>query len=347
MKENIEHFLFENVWNVVREIVPEEIPIKSIFSVQEIRAQKFEDLFPEVVLSTVAIISNKLAEQGLILPLNNLCDMPLGEALQKSVYLSTYDLSTVPAGFISAHLVKGVAPKIEESDEVTDEVTFKPLKWPEISVVSDSDSFYQKVEKLKQEYPDSFIFAQYQPWKKMIDKSTNIPKNDVVYNNAQRIFKQFIQGSSSVFQADFDEIFSSNMNEYKAQFMQEAFKKNTGELGVGINRGVTIHANLEPVNFESDYSVEEVESILNINMLVTNTSWIADTSDLVMQAVASRTPDQYYGIGYNAKLNGDFFIFPNSEDVMSLDLDEPFYIIPVNRLDESDLNNLLAAILNR
>jgi hypothetical protein len=347
MKENIEHFLFENVWNVVREIVPEEVPIKSIFSIQEIRAQKFEDLFPEVVLSTVAIISNKLAEQGLILPLNNLCNMPLGEVLQKSVYLSTYDLSTVPDNFISAHLVKGVVPMIEELDETIDEVAFKPLKWPEASVVSDSESFYQKVEKLKQEHPDSFIFAQYQPWKKMIDKSTNIPKNDLVYNNAQRIFKDFMKNVGSAFEADFDQIFSANMNEYKAQFMQEAFKKSPGELGVGINKGVTIYANLEPFDFGNDYSVEDVEEVLNINMLCANTSWIADTTDLVMQAVATKEPDQYYGIGYNAKLNGDFFIFPNSEDIMSLNLNEPFHIIALNRLDESDLSSLLASVLNR
>ena len=267
--------------------------------------------------------------------------MPLGEALEKSVYLSSYDLSTVPDDFVSAHLVGGVFPVAEEIK--SDEVAFKPLKWSEANIVSKSDLFYQKLEQLKKEYPDSFIFGQYQPWKKAIDNSGAFPKNDFVYGNASKIFMDYLQESGSSFEADFQELLGANLNDYKAQLLQNTLERNDGDLGVGVNRGITVWANLQPVDFSNDYSLEEVESVLNINLMNSNVSWISDTHDLVLQAVAKQSNNSFY----NAKLKGDFFVFPNSDDLLCLDGSESFFIIPLNKLDETDTNGLLASILNR
>ena len=337
MKTNIKHYLFNQLWNTTRDILPYEVEIKSEFLEQEIDNNKFEELFPDVSLSTVALISNKLAESGIIISLQNLCDFKLTEAFEKSLMIFTIDLSQIVDSF-RTHLIspKSVPKVSDENFEI------KPIKWSNLLEISESESFNNKVKEIEDGYPDSVIYGMFNPWENVIVELrhkgfTLTPEQK---EQIKERYLDFIETSD--LSITVQEVIQEKLDDFKTLATRHILNQSAGLLKLGPNEGVTLKLNLEPIRLAEDFTIEESAGLLG----VCHDHWICETNDLVLLAESKDIPKENHENYCQVEMKGDFFIFPNCQDNPEVDTTTQFYVIPMHRIDESESNSLLNHILS-
>ena len=337
MKTNIKHYLFNQLWNVTRDILPYEVVIKSEFLEEEIDSKKFDQLFPEVSLSTVAIISTKLAESGIIISLQNLCDFKLTEAFEKSLIVFTIDLSQVADNF-RTHLISS-----KPSPEVLDEnFEIKPIKWADLLDVSESQAFDDKIKEIEDDYLDSIVYGMFNPWENVIIELgykgfTLTPEQK---KQIKEKYLNFIETSD--LSITINEVIQEKLNEFKTLATRHILNQSAGLLKLGPNEGVTLKLNLEPIRLAEDFTIEESAGLLG----VCHDHWICETNDLVLLAESKDIPKGGHENYCEVEMKGDFFIFPNCQDNPKVDTTTQFYVIPMHRIDESESNSMLNHILS-
>ena len=335
MKTHIKHYLFEKLWNATRDILPYEVEIKSEFYEQEIDTQKFEQLFPSVALSTVALISTKLAETGIIISLQNLCDFKLTEAFEKSLIVFTIDLTQVDVNF-RTHLISESVEK-EPDDEPLE---IKPIKWSNLLEVSDSEDFNQKIESIEKEYPNSIVYGLFNPWENVITELTlkGFSLTSDQKEQIEQSYLDFIETSDLLI--SLNEVTQEKMDQFKTLAMRHVIGSGPGSLKIGPNKNIKLKVRLEPICFDEDYSVEEAAEVLNVS----SDSWICDTRDMVLIAESIDIPPDCHEPECNVEINGDFFIFSNCQDKPLVDTTSQFYVIPMHRLADEDADSILRNI---
>lgn len=337
MKTNIKHYLFNRLWNTTRDILPYEIEIRSEFLEQEIDDKKFEELFPNIALSTVAIISNKLAESGIIISLQNLCNLKITEAFEKSLIVFTIDLSHVDNDF-RTHLIspKSVLKDSEENIEI------KPIKWSSLLEISESENFNNKIKELEDTYPDSIVYGMFNPWEsvivELVHKGFSLTSDQK--QQIQEKYLDFIETSD--ISMNVQEVIQERLDEFKTLATRHILNQSSGLLKLGPNEGVTLKLNLEPIRLSEDFALEESAELLGVS----HDHWLCETNDLVLLAESKDIPKENHENYCQAEMTGDFFIFPNCQDNPEVDTTTQFYVIPMHRIDESESNSLLNHILS-
>lgn len=337
MKTNIKHYLFNQLWNTTRDILPYEVEIRSEFLEQEIDDKKFEELFPEVSLSTVAMISTKLAESGIIISLKNLSDYKLTEAFEKSLMIFTIDLSQIADNF-RTHLI---SPKAV-SKEPEDSIEIKPIKWSSLLEISESENFNNKIKALEDTHPDSIVYGMFNPWENVIVEL--IHKGfSLTSEQKQQIKENYLDFfETSDLTLSVQEVIQEKLDEFKTLATRHVLNQSAGSLKVGPNEGITLKLNLEPIRLSEDFTLEESAELLG----VCHDHWLCETNDLVLLAESKDTPKENHENYCSVEMKGDFFIFPNCQDHPEVDTTAQFYVIPMHRLDESESNGLLDHILS-
>lgn len=334
MKTNIIHFLFDQLWATTRDLLPDGLILRSTFTDQEIKTKKFEDLFPEVALSTVGLISSKLAQSGIIIPLYHLSDHPIERAFE--IMLFTFDLSSIPENYVSTHITK--------EEPVSEEIKFKPLKWSELEETQGSgDDFIDQIKSLEDNYPDSFVFGQLEPWRKALEKvQGGNPITQADEELAQSLFEEFIKNDKENIKNTFEGAFYCVMNDYRAALVKKLLNNSSDKVKVGINKDITLYVDIKPIDFGSDYTEEEAAESLNIY----DGHWITKSNDLVLYAVTEDFESRS-AVECTIKLKGDFFVFPNnSENIKRVDTQEMIRVVPMHRLSQGDVDDLLRSIAN-
>lgn len=337
MKTNIKHYLFNQLWNTTRDILPFEVVIRSEFLEQEIDTKKFEQLFPEVSLSTVAMISTKLAESGIIISLNNLCDLKLTEAFEKSLMVFTIDLSQIADNF-RTHLI---SPKSASQDS-GENFEIKPIKWSTLFEVSESEKFNNKIKELEDAYPDSIVYGSFNPWENVIVELTH-KGFSLTPDQKEQIKEKYLDFfETSDLLISVQEVIQEKLDEFKSLATRHILNQSAGSLKVGPNEGITLKLNLEPIRLGEDFALEDAAELLG----VCHDHWLCETNDLVLLAESKEIPKDNHENYCQAEMKGDFFIFPNCQDKPEVDTTTQFYVIPMHRLDESESNALLDHILS-
>lgn len=338
MKTNIKHYLFNQLWNTTRDILPHEVEIRSEFLEQEIDNKRFEQLFPEVSLSTVAMISNKLAESGIIISLKNLSDYKLAEAFEKSLMIFTIDLSQIADDF-RTHLIstKSVSQNSEENFEI------KPIKWSSLLEISESENFNNKIRALEDTYPDSIVYGIFNPWENVIVGLTH-KGFSLTPEQKQQIKEKYLDFFETTdLSITVQEVIQERLDEFKSLATRHVLNQSAGSLKVGPNEGITLKLNLEPIRLSEDFTLEESAELLG----VCHDHWLCETNDLVLLAEPKDILKENHENYCSVEMKGDFFIFPNHQDRPEVDTTTQFYVIPMHRLDESESNFLLDHILSQ
>jgi hypothetical protein len=344
MKTNIKHYIFSQLWEATRDILPVDIDICGEFSEEQIDTKKFEELFPDVALSTVALISTNLAEQGLIISLQNLCDFKLTEAFERSLIVFTADLSLIDDNFRSKYIVNSTEiNKTKIQFPESENFELKPIKWSELLNKPSSENFYQKIEALQQEYPEAIIYGLYDPWQ---DIAKEIKHKGLSFDSAQeeKIKDHY---SKSIDTSDLlltiQECIDEKLDELKNLTLRLALSQASGSIKIGPNEKISIKVNLDPIRLNEDFSIEESAELLNVG----SGHWICDTDDMVLVAESKDIPGDAHDHYCNTEIKGDFFVFPNCSESPAVDTNAPFYVIPMHRLGQGDVDDLLRHITNQ
>ena len=337
MRTNIKHYLFNQLWNTTRDILPYEVEIKSEFLEQEIDSKKFEQLFPEVSLSTVAVISTKLAESGIIISLQNLCDFKLTEAFEKSLMVFTTDLSQIADNF-RTHLIssKSVHENLDENLEI------KPIKWSDLLEISESQAFDNKIKEIEDGYPDSIVYGMFNPWENVIIELRH-KGFTLTLEQKEQIKEKYLDFiETSDLSITVHEVIQEKLDDFKTLATRHILNQSSGSLKVGPNEGVTLKLNLEPIKLGEDFTLDESGELLGVS----HDHWLCETNDMVLLAESKDIPKENHENYCQAEMKGDFFIFPNCQDNPEVDTTTQFYVIPMHRMDESESNSLLNHILS-